>query len=762
MEDFLPNDGHFGGRESSATRPQFVARLSRSCDREWANSAAFVTLVLTACVVLILIPVFWLFGYEFSNVDSLYYLSGFVASRHFGTLLDLQSFAFGQGFGAFQHPTVLNVFWWVFDWSDSVQLAYIFTELSVFACVLTFAFWLSRNLLVAIVSGFLTVAIFFIPRLFADHFGPTMPQHILQIGLCYLALALVGFGLPRRVFMAAGFAVLVYVAMMDWLYLVFVLPLLGLGLAALCLTLIFDGWKTHWASLVSVVLVGVLFAVFLYLSGIKEAYDAFTLMAERAWIPGGVLPEFPLSLVMFGGVVKLPAAYIVGALSIVAMIYFLATSRGHVFFLSLLVLGFLAVLVAADIDSTGKDIYWTLPAIGYFERPLIPFYAIVIVYAASDCLERLLARIDLKYPLRAPAASRWRLSSFIMTAMASCAIATVLIGAWLQIGFGSVGEMVYRPAYYWERATQFVRALPFRRQSDRSFQPYFYDATRQWSINNCAHLWRDPWDAGAVRFCGLLLNIMSVPNFLEFQNLVDLQTSKLYGQATLPPEAVNAPSSAAFDRLRSLGIRYVVVDGKAGAALETLQLGGQQVSFIDLGSIEPKDLSIRSLLYDPVYHAAEVMAARERHVAVVHDEAAYRNGPLAPVTQFDMTYRPGGAAVHVKSAGDSVVLLPFQFSHCLRLAGADRGDVDLIMVNGGQAALRFAGEVNVEVVNALRYFGNAGCRRQDFISVFRHGIWPVQTIDDLAHGRRIPFLMKRYLDARFRYRDHILRSKAEP
>jgi hypothetical protein len=53
-----------------------------------------------------------------------------------------------------------------------------------------------------------------------------MPQHVLQIGLWYLALAPIEFGLQHRVRMAAGALVLVYVAVMDWLYLIVLLPLL--------------------------------------------------------------------------------------------------------------------------------------------------------------------------------------------------------------------------------------------------------------------------------------------------------------------------------------------------------------------------------------------------------------------------------------------------------------------------------------------------------------------------------------------------------
>jgi hypothetical protein len=164
-------------RSNYGDRSALVSTSYKLFRHEWSNNAAFVILAMACGWVLLFIPIFWLFGYSFSNVDPLFFVSSFVASRRFGTLFEFQTVSFGQGFGAFQYPTILDVFWWVFTFSDSVQVAYIFTEISLFLCVLTFCFWLSRNLLVSIASGFLTAAVFFIPRLFADHFGTVAPQH---------------------------------------------------------------------------------------------------------------------------------------------------------------------------------------------------------------------------------------------------------------------------------------------------------------------------------------------------------------------------------------------------------------------------------------------------------------------------------------------------------------------------------------------------------------------------------------------------------
>src|SRR4051812_27142194 len=66
----------------------------------WGRMPAAAVVVIATAVSLFLISYPFLAhdGYMFSNQDSLLYESSYQASRNFGTLLDLQSFAFGQGF----------------------------------------------------------------------------------------------------------------------------------------------------------------------------------------------------------------------------------------------------------------------------------------------------------------------------------------------------------------------------------------------------------------------------------------------------------------------------------------------------------------------------------------------------------------------------------------------------------------------------------------------------------------------------------------
>src|SRR5262245_6003868 len=211
------------------------------------NGARIIRLMLigaafTAAFVAIFIHVFRPWGYLqapptflLTNVDSLLFFSSFHAARHFGSVADLQTFAFGQGFGAFQHPALFNLFWWLLDWTASVQLTYLVTEFLVFVSVFAFACFASSSMIVSGFAAFLATSFFFVPELFVDHFGTAVPQAILQIALAYLGLAAIGFGLRRPVWMIAGFAILLYAVIMDWMYFIFLIPFVGLCLLAFAL-----------------------------------------------------------------------------------------------------------------------------------------------------------------------------------------------------------------------------------------------------------------------------------------------------------------------------------------------------------------------------------------------------------------------------------------------------------------------------------------------------------------------------------------------
>ncbi len=207
--------------------------------------------------------------------------------------------------------------------------------------------------------------------------------------------------------------------------------------------------------------------------------------------------------------------------------------------------------------------------------------------------------------------------------------------------------------------------------------------------------------------------------------------------------------------IKSLGIRYVAVDGEIEGA-KHLSLGGRNVSLIDLGPVGPSDLSIGTLKYNPIYNVNEVMAARRAGDAIVNDRAvADSAGTLAPIESVKFEYGPGRFLVSASSSGDSLLLLPFQFSNCLSISHGG-GAVSLVRVNGVQAALRFHTRVSARITNNLRLFGDGKCRSRDFVDIVKIGLTPRQSYEQITGDRRVPTLMRLTLEARLRQRDAIL------
>jgi len=718
---------------------------------------------LAAAFVWLGLPVFYYSGgYLLSNVDGVYYFSSYMASRRFGTPFDLQTFAFGQGFGAFQHPTILHPFWWIFEFTRSVQIAYLATELTLFLAVMIFVRILSRSFALAIACGFLATAAFFLPEYFVDHFGTVMPQHVLQIALVYLALALIGFGTDDWRWLPAGFAILVYCTVMDSLYLAFIAPLVGIWVAALGLSLLAE---RRLRPVLTLAAAGIVATIVVYASGVADAYDSFVSMALRAWSADDSPVELLPSVLVFGGTTSRPLAPWLGYSAIAAMIYFAVYRRRLMFFLSILVLAAAAALIAADWDSTGTNTYWTMPAIGYFERPLIPLYIVLVVLALRDVVVRLHRRFLRRTGPLGEVACEMAPMRVAAAVLIACVIAGISIAGWLIATEPDVRALVYRRPYYWQRVIEFLEALPFRRTAFPLFQPYLADLTPL-LLEDCSHL-RDPGNFGRDhQYCAFLTNVFSVPSFAERQNLRDLQTVQIYAQpaafAYPHGEPPGERSRAALAPVKSLGIRYAAIRGESADAIASRDIDGKQVSLIDFGPIEAADLSIRALRLDRTYRRQDMSAARREQVAVIYEQVPYVGVPLSPVTDFDLAYGPGTVSVHAESAGESVVLLPFQFSHCLRVRSVSAAPADLIRVDGAQAALHFVKQTDVVISNRFRLFGDATCRKRDFADVFRLGLWPVQDIETLAAGRRVPFLMRKYLEARLRERDRVLAAGKAP
>jgi len=698
-------------------------------------------------------------GAIFVLSDHLYFISSYLASWRFGSWLDLQTFPFGQGFGIFQHPGLAHPFWWIWKLTGSDQLTYLAAMFVLFAGVFTYYLGLRRkSIFSAIFAAFVCGTAVFNSDIMADYFATGSPQTYFQVGVAYLGCAiLLGFGPRSTGWLLLGIALVYFAIVMDWPYAIFLIPFILLSTGAALVTLGAAGnlgvpaWHVNWRQMLVLVGVSVIAGAALLLP-IYIAYDAFTLMSLRLWGHAFMPHETKHSLLIWGGLPGWRSAAILGWTGLLAAIYHILRDRSRLLVLSFGLALIVSILAFFDNDAAGSNVYWPFPALGYFERPLIPLYVILFTAAIEDvmsrCTRQYLRGEKPTTMSRIAAIGAMPLLLLVTAAGAVAAYAGLAWAAWP----GDPDRVLFRKTVQDRQAESFVRELSLPTPIWPLYSAYFYDGTRNQLIDDCPHINQHPYHY----YCLYMFDLYSTPNATENQNLIDIQFP------TIQRQMIGSISHSLNDHARlgtlmkSFGVRYVAVDGHWSPAMKYIKVFDQEVSLIDLGSIQPEDLSISKMLMAP-YAAEDAVAARIEHSAIVHDDNTFReNQNLSPVDLLDMGYRRGAMAIRARSKGNAVLLLPFQFSNCLALDNLGKDRARLIRVNGAQAALSFTQEADVVVRNEFGFFGRPTCRYRDFVDVFRLGLYPVKTMDEMTEGYRVPLLMRWYLASRVKKRDRLL------
>jgi hypothetical protein len=168
---------------------------------------------------------------------------------------------------------------------------------------------------------------------------------------------------------------------------------------------------------------------------------------------------------------------------------------------------------------------------------------------------------------------------------------------------------------------------------------------------------------------------------------------------------------------RLMGVRMVATDAFdiPGGTLvfETKTGNGDlrifRIDDINLGQYSPTVLR-------RVSTAAEAMAELRvsgfdpKRDAVV--EGGVPSG-LVPATSAKVRVDPGPTlVVQASTPSRSLLVLPFEYSHCLRLDAAN-GKARLVPVNLQQTGLLFQGSVEAKIIYRFGLFADAGCRGDD-------------------------------------------------
>jgi hypothetical protein len=168
---------------------------------------------------------------------------------------------------------------------------------------------------------------------------------------------------------------------------------------------------------------------------------------------------------------------------------------------------------------------------------------------------------------------------------------------------------------------------------------------------------------------------------------------------------------------RLMGVRMVVSDVELfdGVMLheqrvEDSDLRIYQLDGINLGQFSPT----RPVRFFTATEAVAAMKATsfdpQRDVAVEGELPA----DLVPADSVSITVE-AGPQLHIRatSHGHSLLALPFEFSHCLRLHAPAGTSAYLLPVNLQQTGLIFQGQIEVNIEYRYGLFGDAQCRGAD-------------------------------------------------
>jgi hypothetical protein len=168
---------------------------------------------------------------------------------------------------------------------------------------------------------------------------------------------------------------------------------------------------------------------------------------------------------------------------------------------------------------------------------------------------------------------------------------------------------------------------------------------------------------------------------------------------------------------RLMGVRMVATDAldiPGGTLLYETKTGNGDLRIfrlddINLGQYSPTSLRRVSTAAEAIAELRGSGFDPKRNVVV---EGGVPSG-LVPATSAKVTVDLGPTLVVQASAPSrSLLVLPFEYSHCLRLDAAN-GQARLMPVNLQQTGLLFEGSLEARIIYRFGLFGDSGCRADD-------------------------------------------------
>ena len=178
-----------------------------------------------------------------------------------------------------------------------------------------------------------------------------------------------------------------------------------------------------------------------------------------------------------------------------------------------------------------------------------------------------------------------------------------------------------------------------------------------------------------------------------------------------------------LDLLRAAGVRFIIADLELADPRVSLRAEQRAPTAGPIYLYEIADPNLATFSPIDVVKAATFKAAMEilqqdsrglNRRAVVFDDI---DGRFVAASQSKMSAERDGLRVVAASSGHSMLVLPVQYSRCLKIMPEPPKDglssARLMRANGIQTVLIFDRDVDIRIRFEFGFFGTARCRRQD-------------------------------------------------
>jgi hypothetical protein len=215
-----------------------------------------------------------------------------------------------------------------------------------------------------------------------------------------------------------------------------------------------------------------------------------------------------------------------------------------------------------------------------------------------------------------------------------------------------------------------------------------------------------------------------IPTLIEFNHLIRpllFAVTKTYLAHDEDGQSLNILNfrDANIKILRLLGVRYLVTDRPTPTvgARRILSIPAKKNSILALDEISDPNIGVSptQTIVRTGRQALDALSASEfdfETTAIVSNEG---NVPLSRAVDVHISVEQGGLRVQASSGGTSMVVIPFQFSHCFRLSSRGPGnDPTLLRADFLLTAILFRGNLDALLEYRQGPFAGMLCGLKDF------------------------------------------------